>query len=304
MVPQWDLLTFLVHVARRRYRTFRLMMQAEVAELIEQDGRVAGVRVETPDGMQDIYAHLVIGADGRGSIVRRLARLGVEDIGAPIDALWMRVSKRPSDSTVAAFGNIRAGRVFVMFDRGDYWQCAYVIPKGGFDELKRAGLDVFRAGIVEVVPWLDDRIGELASWNDVKLLTVKIDRLMQWHRPGVLCIGDAAHAMSPIGGVGINLAIQDAVAAANILWKPLQRGAPSAADLQAVQDRRVLPTRLTQAVQVFVQNRVLSPALGKKGGIGTSLLISMLRAFPSLKRIPARIVGLGIRPEHIRSPEL
>jgi len=304
MVPQWDLLTFLVHVARRRYRTFRLMMQAEVTELIEQDGRVTGVRVEPPDGMQDIYAHLVIGADGRGSIVRRLARLAVEDIGAPIDALWMRVSKRPSDSTVAAFGNIRAGRVFVMFDRGDYWQCAYVIPKGGFDELKRAGLDVFRAGIVEVVPWLDDRIGELASWNDVKLLTVKIDRLMQWHRPGVLCIGDAAHAMSPIGGVGINLAIQDAVAAANILWKPLQRGAPSAADLQTVQDRRVLPTRLTQAVQVFVQNRVLSPALGKKGGIGTSLLISMLRAFPSLKRIPARVVGLGIRPEHIRSPEL
>jgi 2-polyprenyl-6-methoxyphenol hydroxylase-like FAD-dependent oxidoreductase len=303
MVPQWDLLTFLVHVARRRYRTFRLMMQAEVTELIEEEGRVTGVRVETPDGMQDIYAHLVVGADGRNSIVRRLARLAVEDVGAPIDVLWMRVSKRPSDSARAAFGNIRAGRVFVMFDRGDYWQCAYVIAKGGYDELKRAGLDAFRAGIVEVVPWLADRIDELASWNDVKLLTVKIDRLMQWHRPGVLCIGDAAHAMSPIGGVGINLAIQDAVAAANILWQPLQRGAPSAADLHAVQDRRVLPTRLTQAVQVFVQNRVLSPALGKKGGIGTSLLISLLRAFPSLKRIPARIVGLGIRPEHIRSPE-
>src|ERR1041384_4318580 len=197
MVPQWDLLTFLVNLARLRYRTFRLMMKAEVTELIERDGRIAGVRVETPDGMQDVLADLVVGADGRGSIVRRLARMGIEDVGAPIDALWMRLSKRPSDDTLAAFG-----------------------------ELKRAGLDTVRAGIVEVVPFLADRVHELASWSDVKLLTVKIDRLRQWHRPGLICIGDAAHAMSPVGGVGINLAIQDAVAAANLLWQPLQRRHP------------------------------------------------------------------------------
>jgi len=304
MVPQWDLLTFLVNLARLRYRTFRLMMKAEVTELIERDGRIAGVRVETPDGMQDVLADLVVGADGRGSIVRRLARMGIEDVGAPIDALWMRLSKRPSDDTLAAFGNIRAGRIFVMFDRREYWQCAYVIPKGAFDELKRAGLETFRAGIVEVVPFLADRVHELASWSDVKLLTVKIDRLRQWHRPGLICIGDAAHAMSPVGGVGINLAIQDAVAAANLLWQPLQRRAVTAADLEAVQARRALPTRLTQAMQVFVQNQLLSPTLGKTASMRRSLLISTLRAFPSLKRIPARVVGLGIRPEHIQSPEV
>ena len=304
MVPQWDLLTFLTNLARLRYRTFRLMMRAEVIELIEENGRVAGVRVSTPDGVREIRAHLVVGADGRHSIVRRLARLAVEDVGAPIDALWMRLSKRPDDDETAAFGNIRRGRIFVMFDRGDYWQCAYVIRKGGFDELKRAGLEAFQAGIAEVVPLFRDRVHELASWDDVKLLTVKIDRLSQWHRPGLLCIGDAAHAMSPVGGVGINLAIQDAVAAANILAGPLQHGAPSVAELHAVQRRRELPTRLTQAMQVFVQNQVLSPALKKHPSRGMSLVLALMRRYPKLRRIPARVVGIGIRPEHVRSPEI
>ncbi len=302
MVPQWDLLTFLTNLARLRYRTFRLMMRAEVIELIEHDGHVVGVRVATPDGIQEIRAHLVVGADGRHSVVRRLARLAVEDVGAPIDALWMRLSKRPDDRETAVFGNIRGGRIFVMFDRGDYWQCAYVIPKGGFDDLKRAGLDAFRAGIADVVPLLRDRVHELASWDDVKLLTVKIDRLMHWHRPGLLCIGDAAHAMSPVGGVGINLAIQDAVAAANILWQPLQHGPPPGPALHAVQRRRELPTRLTQAMQVFVQNQVLSRTLTKRPPAGLMLMLRLMRTFPRLRRIPARLVGLGFRPEHIRSP--
>jgi 2-polyprenyl-6-methoxyphenol hydroxylase-like FAD-dependent oxidoreductase len=229
--------------------------------------------------------------------------MAVQDIGAPIDVLWMRLSKRPEDSATAALGNIRNGHVFVMLDRGDYWQCAFVIPKGGYDELRRAGLDAFRSEIAGIVPWLANRVDDIASWDDVKLLTVKIDRLPQWHRPGLLCIGDAAHAMSPVGGVGINLAIQDAVAAANILWMPLQRGTPSASHLQAVQRRRELPTRLTQQLQVFIQNQVIFKTI--KGDVPTKLPYAarLLNTFPLLRRIPARFVGLGFRPEHVRTPE-
>jgi 2-polyprenyl-6-methoxyphenol hydroxylase-like FAD-dependent oxidoreductase len=275
-----------------------------VFELIERDARVVGLRAQTPGETLDIYANLVVGADGRSSTVRSLGRLPVQDVGAPIDVLWMRLSKKPDDSATAALGNVRNGHVFVMLDRGDYWQCAYVIPKGGYDELRRGGLDAFRAEIVSVVAFLSDRVGEIRSWEDVKLLTVKVDRLPQWHRPGLLCIGDAAHAMSPVGGVGINLAIQDAVAAANILWEPLQRGAPSAADLQAVQRRRELPARITQRVQVFVQEHVLFRTL--KSGVPTKLplLVKLLNRFPALRRIPARLVGLGFRPEHVRTPAI
>ena len=303
MVPQWDLLNFLVDFARR-YTTFTLMMRAEVFELIERDGRVAGVRVNTPDGPQDIHADLIVGADGRSSIVRSLARLPIEDIGAPIDALWLRLSKKRGDDEMAAFGNVRGARIFVMFDRGDYWQCAYVIRKGGFEELKRGGLDAFREGIVSVVPFLADRVNDISSWDDVKLLTVKVDRLTQWHRPGLLCIGDAAHAMSPVGGVGINLAIQDAVAAANILHRPLRTGIPGISDLAAVQKRRMFPTRVTQAVQVLIQSQVLSRALNQERHAALPLVIRLARDFPVLRRIPARIVGMGIRPEHVRTPEV
>jgi 2-polyprenyl-6-methoxyphenol hydroxylase-like FAD-dependent oxidoreductase len=301
MVPQWDFLNFLADYGRR-YSTFQLLMGAEVFELIERDGRVAGVRAQTPDGPIDIHAALVIGADGRTSTVRSLARLPVEEIGAPIDVLWMRLPKRAADAGMAALGNIRNGHVFVMLDRVDYWQCAYVIPKGGYDELRRMGLDAFRAEIVGVVPFLADRIAELAAWDQVKLLTVRIDRLRQWHRPGLLCIGDAAHAMSPIGGVGINLAIQDAVAAANLLHGPLQHGTPSAAELQAVQRRRELPTRVTQRMQVFLQDHVIFRTLKSGATMKLPLAVRLLNRFPPLRRIPARLVGLGFRPEHVRTP--
>ena len=302
MVPQWDFLDFLAEQGRR-YPAFTLKMQAEVFALIERDNRIAGVRAQTPDGPVDVHAHVVVGADGRSSTVRSLARMRVEDIGAPIDVLWMRLSKQPEDSAEAALGNIRNGHVFVMLDRGDYWQCAFVIPKGGYDDVRRAGLDAFRTQLASIVPWLANRMHEIASWNDAKLLTVKVDRLSQWHRPGLLCIGDAAHAMSPVGGVGINLAIQDAVAAANILWRPLRHGTPSASDLQSVQRRRELPTRITQAVQVFVQKHVLFSTI-KGSGVPTRLprVLRLLNRYPVLRRIPARFVGLGVRPEHVRSP--
>jgi 2-polyprenyl-6-methoxyphenol hydroxylase-like FAD-dependent oxidoreductase len=301
MVPQWDFLNFLAEYGRR-YSTFQLLMRAEVFELIERDGRVAGVRAQTPDGPIDIHAALVIGADGRTSTVRGLARLPVEEIGAPIDVLWLRLSKRAADAGMAALGNIRNGHVFVMLDRVDYWQCAYVIPKGGYDELRSRGLDAFRAEIVGVVPFLADRVADIAAWDHVKLLTVRIDRLRQWHRPGLLCIGDAAHAMSPIGGVGINLAIQDAVAAANLLHGPLQHGTPSAAELHAVQRRRELPTRVTQRMQVFLQDHVIFRTLKSGATMKLPLAARLLNKFPLLRRIPARLVGLGFRPEHVRTP--
>ena len=303
MVPQWHFLNFLAEYGRR-YSTFQLLMRAEVFELIEREGRVAGVRAQTPDGPINVHAALVVGADGRTSIVRSLARLPVEEIGAPIDVLWMRLSKRAPDAGMAALGNIRNGHVFVMLDRVEYWQCAYVIPKGGYDELRRRGLDAFRAEIVGVVPFLADRVAEIAAWGQVKLLTVRIDRLRQWHRPGLLCIGDAAHAMSPIGGVGINLAIQDAVAAANLLHGPLLHGTPSAAELHAVQRRRQLPTRVTQRMQVFLQDHVIFRTLKSGATMKLPLAARLLNRFPILRRIPARFVGLGVRPEHVRSPEI
>jgi 2-polyprenyl-6-methoxyphenol hydroxylase-like FAD-dependent oxidoreductase len=301
-MPQWDFLDFLAEHSKR-YPSFRLKMLADVDGLLEDGAAIVGLTAKQPQGRLEVRSNLVIGADGRHSIVREKAGLKVEDLGAPMDVLWFRLAKR-SDDEGQTLGRIQAGVVFVMLDRGDYWQCAYVIRKGGFDELKRAGLEAFQAGIAEVVPLFRDRVHELASWDDVKLLTVKIDRLSQWHRPGLLCIGDAAHAMSPVGGVGINLAIQDAVAAANILAGPLQHGAPSVAELHAVQRRRELPTRLTQAMQVFVQNQVLSPALKKHPSRGMSLVLALMRRYPKLRRIPARVVGIGIRPEHVRSPEI
>ena len=302
MVPQWDFLDFLAEFGRR-YATFRLLMHAEVFELIERDARICGVRVATPEGAVDIHADLVVGADGRTSTVRSLARLPVQEIGTPIDVLWLRLPKSAGDDRMAALGNVQSGRVFVMLDRGDYWQCAYVIRKSGYEELRQRGLDAFRQSIVEVVPFLGDRVSAIGSWSDVKLLTVRIDRLRQWHRPGLLCIGDAAHAMSPIGGVGINLAIQDAVAAANLLYAPLQRGVPSAAELQAVQRRRELPARITQRMQVIVQNNVLVPTLQSKGPVKVPGVVRLLNRYPLLRRIPARLVGMGFRPEHVRTPE-
>ncbi|HMB78775.1 MAG TPA: FAD-dependent oxidoreductase [Vicinamibacterales bacterium] len=301
LMPQWDFLDFLAEQARR-FKTFDLRMQAEATDLIEEHGRVAGVRVKTPDGLQDIRADLVVGADGRRSLVRERAGLAVENLGAPIDVLWMRLSRRADDPS-QALGNVEGGHIFVMFDRGDYWQCAYVIPKGGYDDIQRRGIDAFRADIASTVPFLRDRVGELRDWNEIKLLTVLVDRLRAWHRPGLLCIGDAAHAMSPIGGVGINLAIQDAVAAANILAGPLAGGTCSDADLARVQKRREWPTRIVQRVQVIAQNRVIGPALRGKGPQQLPFVLKLLRWFPMLRRIPARLVGVGIRPEHVATLE-
>src|SRR6266545_2522674 len=215
LVPQWDFLDFLAEHARR-YLTFKLIMQAEVADLIESEGRVAGVKTKTPDGPLDVYADLVVGADGRGSIVREKAGLEVQGFGAPMDVLWFRLSRKPSDGE-QTLGRIVKGKMMVMLNRGDYWQCGYLIRKSEFENIKQRGIDAFRADVLSVAPFLRDRVNELNDWAPIKLLTVRIDRLLKWYRPGLLCIGDAAHAMSPIGGVGINLAIQDAVAAANIL---------------------------------------------------------------------------------------
>jgi 2-polyprenyl-6-methoxyphenol hydroxylase-like FAD-dependent oxidoreductase len=298
LMPQWDFLDFIA-AQSKRLTTFRLVMQAEVTGLVEHSGRIAGVTVRTPEGMLDISADLVVGADGRHSIVRERAGLAVQDFGAPIDVLWMRVSRRPGDPA-QVLGYVEVGHVFVMLDRGDYWQCAYVIPKGGFTQVQARGLDAFRRSIAAIVPFLGDRLGELRAWSDVKLLTVVVDRLRQWHRPGLLCIGDAAHAMSPIGGVGINLAIQDAVAAANILSGPLARGACGDADLARVQKRRELPTRITQRFQLIAQNRFLQRTL--EGHVPQTLPwpLKLLQRWPILRRIPARLVGIGFRPEHIR----
>ena len=301
LMPQWDFLNFIAERGRR-YPSFHLRMRAEVTDLVEEGGRIVGVRATTPDGPLTVRSTLVVGADGRGSVVRARAGLKVEDLGAPIDVLWMRLSRRPSDGA-EALGRIAAGRMFVMIDRGDYWQCAYVIRKGAAEEIKAQGLDAFRAAIVSVAPLMHDRVQELQTWDDVKLLTVKIDRLAQWHRGGLLCIGDAAHAMSPVGGVGINLAIQDAVAAANRLAAPLRAGTLSEDDLAAVQRRRTFPTRVTQRLQVFIQDNVLSRVLASRETVSPPWPVRLVSRCPMLQRIPARMVGLGIRPEHVQTPE-
>ncbi len=300
-MPQWEFLDFLADQAKR-YPNFDLRMQAEVTDLIEDESAVTGVKAKVPEGMLQVQADLVVGADGRHSAVRDLAGLEVEDIGAPMDVLWMRLSKRPGDAS-QALGRIQAGRLFVMLDRGDYWQCAFIIPKGGFNELRRKGLPHFRAAIAELNPALADRVGELVSWDDVKLLTVRVDRLKRWYKPGVLCIGDAAHAMSPVGGVGINLAIQDAVAAANILAPDLRKGHAPEELLAKVQKRRELPTKLMQAVQVFIQSRVISNVLAMQGEPRAPFAVKLLDRFPYLRRFPARLIGMGFRPEHVESPE-
>jgi 2-polyprenyl-6-methoxyphenol hydroxylase-like FAD-dependent oxidoreductase len=297
LMPQWDFLNFLAEHACR-YPTFQLKMQAEVVDLLEEDGRIAGVRAKTRDGPLDIRADLVVGADGRHSIVREKAGLQVDELGAPMDVLWFRVSRRSEDGQ-QSLGRISKGKMVVMLNRHDYWQCAYLIRKGEFDRIKGKGLEAFRTDVVSAVPFLRDRITELESWDQIKLLTVKVDRLRKWYRPGLLCIGDAAHAMSPIGGVGINLAIQDAVAAANILAWPLARGSFSIADLSRVQHRRELPTRMTQRVQVFIQDRLIRRVLGTNEEIPVPWPIKLLKHWRFLRRIPARMVGIGFRSEHV-----
>ena len=300
-MPQWHFLNFLAE-AGKRYPTFHLRMQAEVDELLTDGDRVVGLKAATPKGDLEVRADLVVGTDGRHSTVRKLAGLEVEDRGAPMDVLWLRLSRHPDDGA-DSLGRIEPGRFFIMIDRGDYWQCAFVIPKGGFNELRRKGLEAFRLAIVGLSPVLANRVREIVSWDDVKLLTVAVDRLKCWYRPGLLCIGDAAHAMSPIGGVGINLAIQDAVATANILATPLREGKVTEEDLRKVQKRRLLPTELTQALQIFIQNRVVSNVLTMTAQPKAPFLAKMLNRFPWLRRFPARLIGMGFRPEHVQTQE-
>ena len=301
LMPQWDFLNFLAEQGKR-YKTFDLRMQAEARDLIEENGRIVGLIADPPDGALTIRADLVIGCDGRHSTVREKAGLKSDDYGAPMDVLWFRVSHKGGDKA-DTFGHIEAGRLMVMFDRGDYWQCAYVIPKGGIERVKSEGLEAFHARVVEMSPFLSDRIGELKSWDDIKLLSVTVDRLRKWWRPGLICIGDAAHAMSPIGGVGINMAVQDAVATANRLAGPLRAGKVTDEDLQAIQERRTLPVKFTQWMQLTIQRRVVNPVLQTHERPKAPAFFKFFGVFPVLRSIPARLVGIGIRPEHVQTPE-
>lgn len=300
LMPQWDFLNFLVEQGRR-YPGFHIEMQAEATDLIQENGRIVGVRYTTAQGQREVRADLTVGADGRHSVIRARAGLPSVNLGAPMDVLWMRLSRRASDGE-QTFGYVDRGKILVLINRGDYWQAAMVIPKGAADTIRQRGLAAFQEQIATLVPFLRDRVEELRDWKDISLLTVAVDRLTQWSRSGLLCIGDAAHAMSPIGGVGINLAIQDAVAAANILGPAFLRGTPTEKDLRAVQNRRMFPTRATQRLQLTIQNNVIRRVLGSTKPLALPWFFKLFQRFPYLRRIPARLIGVGFRPEHIRLP--
>jgi 2-polyprenyl-6-methoxyphenol hydroxylase-like FAD-dependent oxidoreductase len=296
-MPQWDFLNFLAAEARR-YPNFHLRMKAEATRFIQKEGRVTGVHATTPVGDLEVAADVVVAADGRHSILRQAARLAIEQLGAPMDVLWFSLSRRQGDPT-EAMGRFGNGRIFIMLNRGDYWQCGFVIRKGSLEQVRSQGLDAFREAVAKSAPFIADRVGELRNWDPIKLLTVAVDRMPQWYRPGLIFIGDAAHAMSPIGGVGINLAIQDAVAVANILAQPLLAGTVTTEDLAKVQERRELPTRVTQRLQILMQNRVVTRALDETQPFSPPLLIRLMARIPMLRRIPARLIGMGVRPEHV-----
>ena len=299
-MPQWDFLNFL-RESGKRFSSLKVLMNAEATDLVWSDGAVVGVQAMTPDGPVEIRADLTIGCDGRHSIVRERAGLEVEEIGAPMDVLWFRVSKGEESESV--FARVEVGKMMVTFDRSDYWQCAYVIAKGQYDAVKARGLDAFRDDVVSMAPILKSGISDLKTWDDVKLLTVAINRLKRWTRAGLLCIGDAAHAMSPIGGVGVNLAVQDAVATANLLAAKLAIGCPDENELDAVRRRREFPTRMTQAMQVVAQKKIISVALDTANrDLRVPLAIQLINALPWLQGVTARFVALGVRPEHVHSP--
>ncbi len=293
-MPQWEFLDFIAGEAKH-YPSFHLLMSTEATGVIREAGRVVGVT--THDG--EIRADLVIAADGRHSTLRETGGFNVLEIGAPMDVLWLRISKAPNDPG-QTLGRVDAGRMFIMLDRNDYWQCAFLIPKGGIDRVHARGLEAFCADIVHLAPFLRDRVHEIATWDDVKLLTVAVNRLETWYQPGLLCIGDAAHAMSPVGGVGINLAIQDAVATANVLVPKLRHGAVTLEDLRSIQHRRDWPTRMTQRAQVMIQDKVISNVLGRTTTPKAPWQVKLLGWLPMLRRLPARVIGMGFRPEHIR----
>ena len=299
-MPQWDFLNFLSSHAKR-FPTFQLHMETEVMDLLMEGSRVMGVRAKTPRGELDVRADLVIGADGRHSIVNTRAGFERREFGVPIDVLWMRISRKREDPK-QTFGFFQQGRLLVLLDRDDYWQAGFVIPKGQFDEIKARGLEQFQNDIVGFASFLRDRVGELDDWSKIKLLTVQVNRLRHWCCEGLLCIGDSAHAMSPAGGVGINLAIQDAVATANLLAEKLLRGPVHVGDLRTVQARREWPTRLIQGMQIFIHRRVVTGRASSKGKTPLPFVFRLLKWFPILRQLPARFVGLGPRPEHIHNP--
>jgi 2-polyprenyl-6-methoxyphenol hydroxylase-like FAD-dependent oxidoreductase len=298
--PQWNFLNFIAR-AGTTYPGFNLLMDTEGLELIEEAGRVVGVLAKNKTDTFEIRSDLVVGADGRHSMVRAKSGLTVESLGAPMDVLWFRLSRKTTD-VKQSLGKIDRGRILIMIERGDYWQCGFLIHKGDFEQIQAKGLDAFRQSILEVAPTMDDRVNELTSWEQIKLLTVAVECLEKWHRPGLLCIGDAAHAMSPIGGVGINLAIQDAVATANILAPAFLKGAINDDHLAAVQKRRVWPTKITQKIQVLIQNRIIASILGNPKRPTVPLALKLLQWVPALRRIPAYLIGIGVRPEHIKTP--
>ena len=301
-MPQWDFLNFL-RESGKRFASLKVMMSAEAVDLIRDGDRIAGVKVKTPDGVIDIEADLTVACDGRHSLVREPAGLPIEEIGAPMDVLWFRAGKR-GDENERLFARVDPGKMMVTFDRGDYWQCAYVIAKGQYDAVKARGLPALLDDIARMAPILKAGLADVKSWDDVKLLTVAINRLPRWTRPGLLCIGDAAHAMSPVGGVGVNLAVQDAVATANLLATKLASGCPTEDELDAVRQRREFPVKMTQRMQVVVQNNIITAAL-KPGNrpLKPPFVIRLVSALPWLQGITARFIGLGVRPEHVQSPD-
>ncbi len=298
MMPQWDFLDFIAAHGKALPR-FKLLMHAEAKALISEGGKVVGVRATVDGRDEEIRADLVVGCDGRHSMVREQTGLKLDVLGAPMDVMWFRVTHKDGDAN-EVMGRFNAGGLIVMLDRGDYWQCAYVIPKGAADRVRAQGIDKVRETLAGMMPGFERRLSELTSMDDLKLLTVAVERLETWWKPGVLCIGDAAHTMSPIGGVGVNIAIQDAVAASNILAAPLREKRLKDSDLAAVQGRRMFPARATQAMQVAVQNNIIAPALAGTGEVKVPFPVTLMQWFPILRRLPARLVGTGVRPEHVQ----
>jgi 2-polyprenyl-6-methoxyphenol hydroxylase-like FAD-dependent oxidoreductase len=298
LMPQWDFLNFLSSHATK-LPNFHLLMEHEVTSLIESNGRVTGVRASTPTGPVEIRATLVVGCDGRHATTRASAHLPVHDTGAPIDVLWFRLSRHKGEPE-NALGNLNYGEFLILINRGDYYQCGFIIAKDSFTtRIQPAGLPAFRNSLVRLVPFLNDRVTEITDWDQLRLLSIQVNRLKHWHSPGLLCIGDAAHAMSPVGGIGINLAIQDAVAAARILAPALKTGIITELTLAHVQRRRELPTRITQSFQVMV-HYFLSRTLGNPAALKPPLFLRLLSPHARFRRFMARFIGMGVRPEHIQ----
>jgi len=297
LMPQWDLLNFLAECGRR-FPGFDLRMEHEATGLLTEGGRVTGVEAKTPSGPAQITADLVIGCDGRHSITRQAAGMQVMELGVPIDVLWFRISRKPADPETV-LDNVNFGKALVLINRGDYFQSGLIILKGSFDHMRQGGIESFRRDIARIAPFLGDRVMELESWDQTRLLTVQINRLRKWHQPGLLCIGDAAHAMSPAGGVGINLAVQDAVAAANLLARPLREGTITEDLLAQVQRRREFPARVTQRIQTFA-HKGFAAIFRNPGPAKAPWQLRVAVNTPGFQRLLARGVGLGVRPEHVR----